>query len=180
MTALLVYSGYRRTWKECKQNHIDTLGPHDAVHYDSDLEYYTDDDFGYNANKAGETWVPHTLNQWHNMWQAWCIAKPGYDVYVRMRHDIIISEPIRLDSFEYNDNRVFIPSGNDYREGINDQMAFGTYAAMRKYYNVYLTHKMLFAAGRLFHPESYLKWSMEHLGVEIVRITQTNVIKRLQ
>ena len=177
----LIYSGYTRNWD--KQNHKNTFGEALEVHYNefhADLNFYHEDIFGYSSNlyyygeeRKPEN-VPHrVLNMWHNMWQAFIKAPTGHDVYVRMRYDTLFDNPIYLSSYEYK-NCVYIPKGPDYRGGVSDWTAFGTYEVMQKYYSVYMTHQMFFNQGKTFHPESYLKYTLEHLGVEIIRIPQTH------
>lgn len=178
----LIYSGFTRNWD--KQNHKDTFGDAIEVHYNelnADLNFYYKDIFGYSSNlyyhEGLPDNVPHrVLNMWHNMWQAFIKAPKGLNVYVRMRYDTIFDKPIDLSSYQLSDNCVYIPTGKDWRGGVSDWTAFGTYEVMQKYYSVYLTHQMFFHQGKTFHPESYLKYTLEHLGVEIIRIPQTHIL----
>jgi hypothetical protein len=178
----LIYSGFTRNWD--KQNHKDTFGDALEVHHNehnADLSFYHNDIFGYSSNiyyhEGLPDNVPHrVLNMWHNMWQAFVKAPLGLNVYVRMRYDTIFDKPIDLASYQLSNNRVYIPSGVDWRGGVNDWTAFGTYEVMQKYYSVYMTHQMFFHQGKTFHPESYLKYTLEHLGIEIVRIPQTHIL----
>lgn len=181
MNVCFIYSGHRRTWDQCQHNHIEMLGEGTSVHYEdhNGIDFYIGDEFGYESNKVPETVVASTTNQWHNMFQAFVKAPKGYDVYVRMRYDTWFSEKVDFTQYDLSDNKIYIPSGNDYRDGVNDQMAFGNYNAIKRYYEVYLTHKMLFSHGKTFHTESYVKWNLEHFGIEIHRINCTNSIIRL-
>lgn len=162
------------------ENHRINIGDGYVINHDDnfDLNFYKGDPFGYESNKAGETVVANTLNQWHNNWTSFCKAPKGFDVYVRMRYDTLFHHPIQWSEYTMHDDTVYIPKGNDYREGINDQMAFGSWEAMRKYYSVYLLHPLLFSRGKLFHTESYLKWALQEQGVQVVRIINENTLKR--
>lgn len=174
MNKCFIYSGHLRTWSQNRQNHRETLGTGTEVHY-SDLDHEPDFYNGYEwehyrENKIPETTPNSTVNQWHNMFMAFAMAKKGFDVYIRMRYDIKLSGSVPFENYELNDNVVYIPKGHDYHNGVCDMMAFGNYEAMRKYYNVYLLHPLLFHLGKMFHTECYVKWSLEHQGVEVRRL----------
>jgi len=184
MKVCIIYSGWLRTWDRCRQNHETHLLPAPAmtIHYsefDHDLRPYAREDWEhYRENKAPETEPENTMNMWHNMYEAWRMAPPGLDCYVRNRYDIIFHGVINFADYEMTPNRVYIPTGGDYREGVNDQFAFGSYTAMEAYFDVYYDHAGHFAQGRMFHSESYLHWTLKDRGFEIVRIPQTNEIIR--
>lgn len=184
MRVCMIYSGWLRTWEGCEPNHRATFSPAPDLTIDynethANLMHYKVDKWGYKANKAPECIPENTMNMWHNMYQAWSQAPKGFDVYVRNRYDITFSGPIDFGAYQYDGDTVYIPTGNDYRDGINDQFAFGNYEAMKKYYSVYLYHSHHFAQGKPFHSESYLKHTLELLNVNIVRIPVTNQIKHI-
>lgn len=184
MNVCLIYSGWFRTWEQCRGNHAERLTPAPAhvVHYNETTPFedepFTVDEWGYDANKAGENEAWNTMNMWRAMWRAWELAPQGFDVYVRMRYDIIFDGIIDFTQFDYPPNRVYIPDGNDYRDGVNDQMAIGSWEAMHAYHAVYLDHPEHFAAGKMFHSESYLKYTLDKRGINIVRIPVRNSIVR--
>ncbi len=65
------------------------------------------------------------------------IPLDDYDIILYARADIVCTQDIDLSvTQQYSDNVVFIPSKYDWT-GINDQMAFGTPAAMFKYSRVF-------------------------------------------
>jgi hypothetical protein len=181
MRTLKIYSGHIRTFEQNKVNHRECLGHGDEVHYNDigrDLDFYNGIEWEqYRANKVGETTPNSSINQWHNMWNAFCLAPKGYHVYIRMRYDIRLTGVVDLN-VDLSDNKIYIPTGHDYHEGYNDQMAFGSYTAIRKYYSVYLYHTALFSEGKRFHTEGYLKFTLEKQGVEIIRIPQETQIIR--
>lgn len=184
MTVCMIYSGWLRTWELCRQNHADMLNPRPAyeVHY-SELEYdlspYAPEDWAeYYTNKAPENQPENTINMWHNMYAAWKMAPEGFDCYVRNRYDIVIEQPINFAEYEMRPDVVYIPVGNDFWEGVNDQFAFGGRAAMGAYFSVYLDHPRHFAAGKMFHSESYLKHTLDMRGISVVRVPVANRIIR--
>lgn len=183
MNICLIYSGHLRTWEQCQRNHAMRLrpGPFSVIHYNEtgySLSPYTHDEWGYGDNKAGETWPENSMNMWHNIYKAFHMAPVGLDVYVRMRYDIELEGDVDFTQYEYPPNRVYIPAGGDFREGVNDQFAFGGWDAIEKYVKVYIDHPMHFKAGKMFHTESYLKHTLDHYGVEIVRLPFANRIVR--
>ena len=184
MKAALIYSGYLRTFAECRANHAEMLQGAEIYQYHvndllHELHYHKHDpEHPYEANRIPETVTHATLNQWRNNMLAFQLAPKDLDVYVRMRYDITISKPIDLSSYDYADNRIYIPRGNDYRDGINDQFAFGSYKAMAVYFDMYNHHEQLFNKGYQFHTESYLYRHLLDSGIEIIRIEQENKIVR--
>ncbi len=183
MKAVILYSGYTRTWEKCKPNHAVML-PGEKVEYHRNentcnLEFYQFGINEYETNKAPETGVKNVLNQWHNNFMCFAQCSPNDgDVFVRNRYDIHLTDIIDFSKYEYNDHVVYIPSGHDYREGVNDQFAFGNYNAMRTYYSVYLNHSKLFEQGHMFHTESYLTKNLRFNSVEIVRIPAQTILVR--
>lgn len=176
MKVCLIYSGWLRSYDRCKTNHLDAMGDHEIVevHINEshvDPEYFKHDDWVYNANKAPETIVRTTLNQWFNMMLAFSSAPKDCDVYVRMRYDILIHG--RLDFSDIEPNTVYIPSGNDYRDGINDQLAYGDYESIRKYYDVYNNYDTLYNNGCLFHTETMVKRNLDYSNVKVKRLPDT-------
>lgn len=185
MTVCMIYSGWLRTWEQCKGNHAEVLRPAPAhvVHYNEtthDLTPFPREQWEhYRENKAPETEPENTLSMWRGMWEAWRLAPQGFDCYVRNRYDIVLEGGgVNFEEWPMIDDTVYIPEGQDFRDGVNDQFAFGNYQSMEKYYSVFLYHKTHFDAGKPFHSESYLKYTLEMLGVKIVRIPITNRIIR--
>lgn len=184
MKVCVIYPGHLRTWDRCRDNQEANLQPWPScvVHYNehhANLVRYAPEEWShYNENKAPENQPENTINMWYSMWQAWQMAPAGMDCYVRSRYDIILSGPIDFRNFDMRPDVVYIPRENDYRDGVNDQFAFGSYEAMKKYFDVFNMHAAHFAAGKMFHSESYLKYTLEAHGVKIVRIPVTNSIVR--
>jgi hypothetical protein len=97
-----------------------------------------------------------------------------YDVILYARADIVCTEDIDLSASAQRhdkDNVVFIPSGYDY-EGVNDQMAFGTPAAMFKYSRVYDNIEEYLKYGFInedVHPETTLNVHIVDTGLKVQR-----------
>lgn len=184
MKVCLIYSGFTRTWKQCKGNHDAMLRPwptaiiHRNEHHADLVPYKVEDWAHYYENRAGENQPENTINMWHNMIESFVLAPRGLDCYVRIRYDIILSGPIDFSAYDMRPDVVYIPEGNDYREGVNDQFAFGSWEAMAAYHSVYYDHSTHFAAGKMFHSESYLKHTLDMRGIHIKRLQVTNSIVR--
>lgn len=181
MKVYLIYSGWLRSYNKCKNNHSDVFVADEvcSVHVNegnTDLEHYNHDDWVYNSNKAPETIVRNTLNQWRNMMLAFNLAPKSFDVYVRMRYDILIEGNINFSSIK--PNTVYIPYGNDYRGGINDQFAYGDYDSIKKYYDVYNNYNDLYYGGCLFHTETLVKANIERTNLAVERISNKVEIVR--
>lgn len=186
---MIIYSGFLRTWDRCSLNHDGCLGTEaprlfytstaptsiESTHVqmqDQLMEY----DVVLDTNRAPETSVINTLNQWRNRMAAFELVENVHPFYAIVRTDIVFSSPII--QFDPAPGRVYIPFGNDYRGGVNDQFAFGTYSVMQRYCNLYDHYRTYFDQGLVFHPESYLSHHLKLAEIEIVRLPITNKILR--
>lgn len=193
MRGAALYSGFLRAWDAVQPNHDKMLvGSIDRYFYsperpsgrykqfiqDHSVSMYKDILHDYDSNKNPITQLHGSLNQWGVNFISFYLAPTDYDYYIRVRPDIEISAPINFEDYDYPGNRVYVPEGNDHCSGVNDQMAFGSYAAMKKYFSIYTEHHKLFAKGLTFHTEFYVTENLKAQGVEIVRIPQTTQIIR--
>lgn len=186
MRIALVYTGQERTWARCKENHELNVWNENTTVFWHTVEalgipgdYYTLDGHShpYDKNRRPETVVASSLNQWHNNFVGFSIVPKGFDVYVRIRPDIIFTGKL-----EYNQNyeglKVYIPQGHNYWDGVNDQIAWGNYETMKVYYSIYVKHLEIFHSGLEFHTERYLTENLKRQGVEIIRVPVDNHIIR--
>ncbi len=195
MRIAVLYSGFIRTWNQCKINQQNNL-----FTPKTDLFFYTYEkpesfdgkmfvkipevyyphfiDHPYHKNKNPYSSVDSTFNQWHNQYILFCMVPNDYDVYVKCRPDIELSDKINFNDYEINDTNIYIPYGNDHYDGVNDQMAFGSYSVMKKYFSIYTEHRNIFDSGVQFHPEGYITENLKRQGVNIVRLNITNTIIR--
>lgn len=189
MSKMIIYSGFIRTWEQVKENHEQNI-----LEEGDDIIFYTDKNPEYTKknrfielfpqiqdyspailiNHAPETAILNALNQWNNRKTAFELITTFRDVCVITRADIKFSG--KIDFSKVEEGKIYIPRGNDYRDGVNDQFAFGNYEAINQYCGLYNNWKKFFNEGLQFHPETYLKRQLR--GLEIVRIPQTNQIIR--
>lgn len=72
----------------------------------------------------------NVYKQWYKCYRLFQCVPDTYDWYVRMRPDVRLMSPIDIP--HESTNMIYIPHGND-RLGINDQLAYGSYAQMSHY-----------------------------------------------
>jgi len=196
MRVAFIYSGALRSWNQCRQNHEANIWHEGHLFFHTyevpvvpNIEnlthsfiqipgrFYPDMfEHRFNTRKRPEAVVGQALNQWHNMFIGFCNVPLGYDVYVRIRPDLMFSGKINFDQYNY-ENKIYIPEGNDFW-GVNDRFAFGSYEVMKKYYSVYVNHADLWDEGVTFHTETMQLANLKKQGVEIVRIPITEMILR--
>ena len=181
MNAALIYTGELRTWKQCRENQEQNLIRTEHALYWHTYEnpeyrgrwipieqtYYPPKETPYHAHKQPETIPDRVLNMWHNIFVHWSLVPKQFDCYVRARPDIRFDGPVELNN---EPGVVYIPHGNDFRGGVNDQFAFGGYEEMRCYFELYLQFRQMFAEGLIFHPEYYLHQHLTRCGLEIRRV----------
>lgn len=188
MINTIIYSGFLRTWDKVKENQEKNLWKEGdevifytekAPEWNKEHKFYPIqdqlDDFSrvLATNAAPETHILNTLNQWRNRYYAFSRILHNTPIFIVSRTDIKFSGKL---NFGQQYETIYIPQGNDYREGINDQFAYGGYREMRHYCDLYLHYKTYFNEGLQFHPETYLK---RHLrDIEIIRTPVTNQIIR--
>jgi len=185
-----LYTGLLSYWERCEENHEQNAPGNRFFYTDKqpDLSYNVSDwrkcdpvfydiyekNAELYANKAPETSVQNCWNMWHNIFVGFSLLPKDADIYVRNRTDIVFTGPMNYEAYDVSRRAVFIPSGNDYWYGINDQAAFGSYEVMKAYCSLYLNVQKYYDEGRIFHPESMLKWHLDQCGIEIVRLPITN------
>lgn len=194
MRIALSYSGYMRTWDQCRVNHWENLhlpngtenvcaffftdrrpweeGKWDYYFHHTQLpktHWYPDSfaEHPYATNKSPEGSVYQTLRQWQGNFVAFSILPSDYDVYVRVRPDIKFNGPLKFQKPE--PKTIYIPEGMDYR-GINDQFAYGDYETMKTYFQVFENYHLLWRdKGVMFNSEVMQKANLEDKGINVVR-----------
>jgi len=128
----------------------------------------------YHERKVPENTYYQTMRQWHCGFIGFCLIPQNYDIYVRIRPDIIFNGPIDFSKYDCTGKTIYIPEGNDYG-GCNDQFAFGNHEVMKIYYSVYQNHHDLWHEGATFHSEGMQLANLNKHGVNIVRIGSPQV-----
>jgi hypothetical protein len=195
MKVAVLYSGQIRTWNQCRANQESNL-----FTPETDLFFHTytepestnykqfikiPDDY-FDANIVNQMYPNRNpvstpfcvLQPWLNSFIGWCICPKEYDIYVRSRCDIQLSGKINFEDYVINDSEIYIPLGNDYCGGINDQFAFGNYHVMKTYFSIFTEFQNIYRDGVVFHPESYVTENLKRHGIHINRLSVTNTILR--
>lgn len=192
MRIALNYTGQLRSWNpQCKVNHLENIWSYaaDAYFYtdhdpevighfearvkftkDQNVNWYPDpfQHHRYHDRKAPENTYYQTMRQWHCGFIGFNLIPQGYDIYVRIRPDIIFNGKLDFHEFDCSQKVIYIPQGNDYW-GINDQFAFGNHEVMKIYYSVYQNHHELWHEGTTFCSELMQLRNLEKNGVQIKR-----------
>jgi hypothetical protein len=91
-----------------------------------------------------------------------------YDIIIYVRADIINHD--KFPTLQKPDkNIIFIPKGNDWRGGINDQFAYGDHFAMEIYCNLYDNICKYIDDGVIYHPETIVRYNLNKNNVTINR-----------
>ena len=98
-----------------------------------------------------------------------------YDVVISLRIDLVFQ-----NSFDFNnllDNTIYIPAGNDWLDGINDQLAYGKIDVMKKYNSINPVN-LLEQKLTVPHPESLNLANINFHKLEIKRVNLNHIIDR--
>ena len=92
-----------------------------------------------------------------------------FDTVVKYRMDAEPTTDKIIDLDFYEENTCFIPEGQDWRDGLNDQIAYGDFKTMKKYCGLIENIRILCESGVVFHPETLLANHLQKEGVKIKR-----------
>ena len=203
--ALLVY-GRLNKCKEHYNNIMDNIGKeHDIdvfLSSDNSVETqlqefielykpisYNNDKIIYNTNlekyeKPGPTNIDNMTRHFINKKRVFALLELyvknesiTYDIIVSLRIDLVFHNSFNLTSAQ--PDTIYIPSDNDFIDGINDQVAYGSIDVMKKYMNIYeyiidlLERKITIA-----HPESLTLANIKFHKINIIRVKLLHVIDR--
>jgi hypothetical protein len=104
------------------------------------------------------------------------VTDTHYEGVVALRVDLSFGSPVQFSPII--ENTIYVPDGNDYY-GLNDQFAYGSVDAMKKYMCMYSSSKFLLE-NRLSipHPESLNLANISYHHVDIVRFPLNHDILR--
>ena len=205
MKIAVLYSGQIRTWNQCKANQeLNLFTPKTDLFFYTYTEpnpisnesichtqignykqfvkipgdYFGRDIDQHYPNRNPVSTPLGVIQPWLNSFIGFCIVPQDYDIYVRSRCDIELSGKINFEDYEINDSEIYIPSGNDYWGGVNDQFAFGNYHVMKTYFSIFIEFEKIYRDGVIFHPEGYVTENLKRHGIHINRLSITNTIVR--
>jgi len=103
-----------------------------------------------------------------------------YDIVIYLRADMVIDSPIEFD-FNLQDNTVYIPEGNDWCNGLNDQMAIGKNNTMKTYCNIIDNIDAIYKKyNSQFHTETYVKQNMMMNEIKVERFKMNYTLHKFR
>lgn len=120
-------------------------------------------------NQMPETVVDNVLSCWYGyklIRDAFLYLNKTYEMVGRLRVDVEFEELLNFTSFVGKGN-LFVPEGNDYRDGLNDQFAVGRQEEILKYLDIRADLPNLYNGGKKirFHPEMMLKAHLNEMFI---------------
>jgi len=102
-----------------------------------------------------------------------------YDMVIRVRTDLKFYDAVSLENIDISNN-IYIPHGNDYREGYNDRFALGNRDLMNHYMNRFdfWMNRQDHIQGYSTHAELNLKQYLDELNINIERIPFSYCLRR--
>lgn len=177
MKKIFIYSGEFRTFDKCFANHVEMLGQPFLIQW-QDAAF---SDFNLNideSRKAPECNPNNVLRMWERRSFINLYDDISPEIICLLRPDILISNKIDFAQLEINNKTIYIPSGGDYRDGINDQMAIGSRSIISTYCGLYQWWRNYYEKGVLFHAETMLKYHLERFEIEVKRLpTEVTILR---
>lgn len=157
---------YIHTWDEAEFNSINIYNP-----VDYKIEKYNNDHIKFNIlDKKVECNFINTIKMYKSLSEVSNLIKnKKYDIVIRERFDHIVEKPydIKLIIEKINENNIIIPNQYCNAGGYNDQLAFGSYNNMIKYFKTFDILQKLIDHGAKIHPESLLKASLDFQNIKV-------------
>ena len=101
-----------------------------------------------------------------------------FDIVIKYRNDIDTSEVLNFDNPPVSDNTIYIPNNNDWG-GINDQIAYGSKVAMKKYCSLIDNYqKYILEDNIINHPETILKHHLISNNLTVQRFVFSYFLNR--
>lgn len=135
----------------------------------------------WQCNKAPETTIKSVLymsKHYREVYNLVAQTYKKYDWMIRTRLDLVIDTKIDHEYLnKLNQNAYQIPVGANFRSGINDAFVLCNQENMQKYCNWYnMIPQYTINEGRMFHPESLLRY---HLNQQLVPINRLPIVTSL-
>ena len=101
-----------------------------------------------------------------------------FDIVIKYRNDIDTSQALNLYNPPLSDNTINIPNINDWG-GINDQIAYGSKVAMKKYCSLIDNYQKYILEDKIInHPESILKHHLVSNNLTVQRFVFSYSLNR--
>jgi len=90
-----------------------------------------------------------------------------FNIVLKYRADIKVPKLIEFEN--PLDNTIYIPEGNDWVDGLNNDMAYGNMDVMKKFSSLVNSIEDICKKGVIFHPETIFKTYINDLNIIIKR-----------
>lgn len=124
--------------------------------------------------KEPGTDVISCLAQWRNVQKAFELIDEQYECVIKTRYDIKYTNPLLTCSFDME--RLNVPSGGDWRGGLFDMFAFGSYTIMKRYCSLYSMIETYCEAGIPYHSEILNR--VNNKNTQINRFDYTIILRK--
>lgn len=124
--------------------------------------------------------VHNNLSMFHSIKKSFELVPKKYDIVIRCRFDLFLEGKIDLDKIVHDimsdKYDIYIPQEAYNYSGYNDQIAIGSYKAMKIYSECIDNIKKISDNLKRWHPETFLK---EHLDTNSLRVVQDGYYYRI-
>lgn len=124
--------------------------------------------------KMPETSVESLYRQWNNIKKSFDLIDYKYDCVVKLRYDNKYTKPIIFSNFDMD--FLNVPSGGDWRGGLFDMFAFGSYEIMKTYSNLIEKINLYCKQGIPLHSEILNKFN--NLNTPINRFEYPIILRK--
>lgn len=115
--------------------------------------------------------VSNNISMFYSIQKCFELVPDDYDIIIRCRFDLLLQNKINLKEIiqgilnqKYD---IFIPGRIFNVGGLNDQLAIGSYSAMKKYSDCILYLSQLAYELEVWHPESFLELWLDSNDLKI-------------
>jgi hypothetical protein len=117
--------------------------------------------------------VNNNIKMFYSIKKCFELVPDDYDVVIRCRFDLLLQDKINLkywvDKILLNEFDLYIPTERFNMGGFNDQLAIGSYNAMKIYSDcAYYLHNLSKALNR-WHPETFLHTYLNQYNLIIIQ-----------
>jgi hypothetical protein len=105
-------------------------------------------------------------------------TKIKYDIVISLRFELLLYNNFNFDNHINNSDYIYIPDCNNY-DGVNDQIAYGNFEAMKKYMSLF--NNIIYIIknkNNLMHPETLVRENIDYYNLKIIRFNLNYVIAR--
>ena len=151
------------------------INKYKPIYYINDKINADDFKFMYDFPNAAEVNIDNMIRHFINKKRVYNIFikyveanNKQYDIIMYLRFDLLIYDKF---NFEHpKNNNIYIPIGYDWRNGINDHIAYGNQSVMKLYSDIIFNCKILLSNNYSYvHPETLTLANLKYNNLTINR-----------